>query len=267
MKGVLSQGLLMSFNNFPSHYLIDYYYNDGNEKKDDVTELLNIKLYDPPIPACISGYAKGLFPSFIHRTNQERIQNHPEYFELYKDIEFEVTEKLHGTSITYYWNNAVFGVCSHNLELKDNDNTPWKIARLLKLPERLQTIGANIALQGELIGEGIQKNHYRIKGQQWYLFDIWDINNKIYFAPKERLLLLKELNDVFTENQIKHVPICFSHACFRHLDMDGFIEEANERSILLKDVRIEGIVYKSCDYINNEIISFKVLNNEYLLKE
>lgn len=38
----------------------------------DVSELLNIQKYEPPVPACLAGVIKGNFPSFIPKTDQER---------------------------------------------------------------------------------------------------------------------------------------------------------------------------------------------------
>ena len=41
----------------------------------DVSEDLGITKYEPPIPAELSGKVKGLFPSFLRKTDEERIQN------------------------------------------------------------------------------------------------------------------------------------------------------------------------------------------------
>ena len=55
-------------------------------------------------------------------------------------------------------------LCSRNLELLESEgNTFWKVARELKLEELLGTFDNNLCLQGELIGEGIQGNPYKIK--------------------------------------------------------------------------------------------------------
>ncbi|MGZ7204990.1 hypothetical protein ACXWOS_11120, partial [Streptococcus pyogenes] len=41
----------------------------------DLTELLGVVKWDPPLPASLGGTARGNFPSFIYKTDQERIQN------------------------------------------------------------------------------------------------------------------------------------------------------------------------------------------------
>src|SRR6202012_6184505 len=75
-------------------------------------------------------------------------------------------EKLDGSSATYFINNEMFGVCSRNLELLETeDNSFWKVAKTLNIEEKLRRANKNIAIQGELIGEGVQGNKYKLKGQ------------------------------------------------------------------------------------------------------
>ncbi len=92
----------------------------------DVTEMLGIVKYEPPIPAELAGKVKGLFPSFIRKTDEERIQNLASEYELFKTqnkegVKFYVTEKLDGSSATYYFKDGIFGVCSRNLELLETE--------------------------------------------------------------------------------------------------------------------------------------------------
>ena len=66
LRGVVSQGLIL-----PTPPGQTDVFNDG----DDLTELLNIKKYEKPVNAQLAGIARGNFPSFIPKTDQERIQN------------------------------------------------------------------------------------------------------------------------------------------------------------------------------------------------
>jgi RNA ligase (TIGR02306 family) len=112
----------------------------------DVTEMLEIVKYEPPIPAELAGKVKGLFPSFLRKTDEERIQNLTLEYEGWKnsDKRFYVTEKLDGSSATFYFKDGVFGVCSRNLELLETEgNTFWKVARQLKLEEWLSSQETN----------------------------------------------------------------------------------------------------------------------------
>jgi RNA ligase (TIGR02306 family) len=166
LRGQISQGLLL-----PAA-------NDANEG-DDVTDALGIQKYEAPIPAQLSGMVRGNFPSYIPKTDQERIQNLTNELREWaaEDCFWEVTEKLDGSSMTAYLYQGEFGVCSRNLDLKESEsNSFWRVARERDMENLLRALGRNLALQGELIGEGIQKNRYAIKGQQFYLFDIYDID-------------------------------------------------------------------------------------------
>ena len=80
----------------------------------DVSEILGIVKYEPPIPAQLAGKVKGYFPSFIRKTDEERVQNLTKEYEGWKAQKFYVTEKLDGSSATFYLKDGVFGVCSRN---------------------------------------------------------------------------------------------------------------------------------------------------------
>jgi RNA ligase (TIGR02306 family) len=219
----------------------------------DVTEELGILKYEPPIPAQLAGKVKGYFPSFIRKTDQERVQN---IWNKVKDSKesFEVSIKLDGTSCTYYYNNGVFGVCSRNLELIEQEgNTLWDIAKACKVEERLREHGKNIALQGEVIGGGIQGNPENIRGQQFYLFDIWDIDNQCYYRPKERWLL----------HFISfHVPVIYQGLTLENFNcLNDLLIFADGKS--LNSPMREGLVFKS----NDSDLTFKVISNQYLLEK
>ena len=51
---------------------------------------MNINLWEAPIAAHLAGQIKGLFPSFLVRTDQERIQNLKKYFEQFGKVEDSV---------------------------------------------------------------------------------------------------------------------------------------------------------------------------------
>lgn len=221
----------------------------------DLTEDLGVLKYDPPIPAQLSGIMKGNFPSFIPKTDQERVQN------IWNDIKgsnetFEVTIKLDGTSCTYYLKDGMFGVCSRNMELvEDSNNTLWKIAKETGIEDLLKSRNLNIALQGEVIGEGIQGNLEGIKGQAFYLFDIWDIDEQRYLLPLERAAYVLAMQ----ENH-QHVPVLASRLLSDFKSLDDILVFADGAS-LYAPTR-EGIVFKSF----TSDLTFKVISNQYLLK-
>lgn len=246
------------------------------EEGTDVTEHLGIVKWDPPVPAQLAGKVKGNFPSFLKKTDEERIQNltkeYPEWVKL--GPVFYAAEKLDGSSATYYFRDGVFGACSRNLELKAPDeefvekvvvgddgierktqeNSFWKVARELELKEKLTELGMNISIQGELIGEGIQGNPYRIKGQTVRFFNIFDIDKYEYYDFVDFIDTLQKLG-------LEAVPM--EDIKFQLPEsIDELIIFADGKSALEKQANREGLVIRSHD----RKISFKVISNRHLLK-
>ena len=115
LRGQLSQGLLLPLE--PTCTSIESELIEGL----DVSLPLNIVKWERPMNAQLAGMAKGNFPSLIPKTDQERCQNLvTEIAQAITDrLQFEVTEKLEGSSMTVYLIDGVFGVCSRNLDLKE----------------------------------------------------------------------------------------------------------------------------------------------------
>lgn len=114
-------------------------------------------------------------------------------------------------------------------------------------------IGNNqyVVLQGEIIGEGIQNNKYKVNGYEFYAF------NLIY---PDRNVPTTEMKKVLDKHDIRTVPILETR--FKLKDTIGeMVEYAKGKSMLIPVLR-EGIVLRN--YEKN--ISFKVINPEFLLK-
>jgi len=222
---------------------------------------LGIVKYEPPIPAELAGKVKGLFPSFIRKTDEERIQNLASEYELFKTqnkegVKFYVTEKLDGSSATYYFKDGIFGVCSRNLELLETEgNTFWKVARELMLEEKLGTLDNNICLQGELIGEGIQGNPYKIKGQTVRFFNAFNIDTQEYLGLGEFIALINGMN-------LETVPVLDTNFTLPET-VEDMLKVADDKSVLNFSFDREGIVIRSSD----RTISFKAISNKFLLNE
>lgn len=253
LRKQVSQGLLLPLSVLPDDYASRFL-----QIGDDVSEALGIVKYEPPLPAELRGLVKGNFPSFIPKTDEERIQNlGPELAQWSTENHlWEVTEKCDGSSMTVYHNNGEYGVCSRNLDLKETEtNAFWKCARSNFLIEKLVTRNVNYALQGELIGEGIQGNPYKIKGQDFLLFNIWNIDEQRYLTSVERTLFVEH-------NSIKHVPIVATLWIMEHT-IDELLWFAEAKSMLNPQTEREGIVFKRI----KDGISFKAISNKFLLKE
>ncbi len=187
LKGQIAQGLMLPMSAFPE--VLEYY--EGM----DLTQMLKVKKWEPVIPACLAGEVVGPMPEFIRKTDEERIQNLID--EIPTEIagrRFEKTIKLDGTSMTVFKRDQRHGVCGRNWELRETaNNTLWSVARRNQFLEALEGLGQNIALQGELMGEGIQENNEKIKGQEFYLFKIWMIDEQRYMSPDERQETVEKL--------------------------------------------------------------------------
>ena len=251
LRGQVSQGLIISINE-----LLKYGVSaDDVYEGLDVSGMLGIIKYEPPIPAELAGKVKGLFPSFIPKTDEERVQNLSSEYVSWKDKTFYVTEKLDGSSATYYIKDGEFGVCSRNLQLLETEgNTFWKVARELDLENKMKGIGINFSIQGELIGEGIQGNPYKIKGQTVKFFNLFDIDIKDYYNLEYFEKIIKE------EMGLDTVPILD-----RNFNLPENVEEilkyADAKSVLNPTFDREGVVIRSFD----RKISFKVISNKFLL--
>lgn len=213
---------------------------------------------------------KGNFPSFIPKTDEKRIQNLSRWFELYQDEEFEESVKLDGTSMTVYCNKGDVGVCSRNLDLKeDANNALWKACLHYDLKDKLNAYytvnGVSLAIQGELVGEGIQGNRQKVKGIEFRIFNIWAIEAQRYLTPFERALVISQLNEI-PGPEIKQVPILRMRCnIFKEHSMDSLLAHANGIvSVSGIETPREGLVYKSHSLVKGTTLSFKVISNEYL---
>lgn len=262
LRNTISQGLLLKLEDITEKYGL----SDLVEGQ-DLTEALGVQKWEAPIPACLVGKVRGNFPSYISKTDQQRAQNIvSSIFNDHKDELYEITIKLDGSSCTIYVKDGVIGVCSRNLDLEETDsNSYWEAARSQGVIDSLgkfyEETGRNIALQMELIGEGIQKNQERISGRELYLFDIYDIDAQRYLTPEVRHATLDMLVDMGAN--LAHVPIL--HLNFQlteHIkNLEGLLEFANGSS-LNANVKREGVVFKSMD----SSFSFKAISNQWLLK-
>lgn len=251
LRGQISQGLLL-----PRHVVLD---KVGEIYEGmDVTELLGIQKWECPMPEQLQGLAKGNFPSFIPKTDQERVQNLTKEVASMQGEMFEATIKLDGSSITVFSRKTeegwVDGVCSRNLELKEDDNNAfWKVAKENDIHAKLKSFGRSLAIQGEMLSPSIQGNWEKVDKLCMFVYDVFDIDNQVYFKPEERLMLCKHLD-------LPHVPVLDKQFVLQH-DVQSLLDFA-EGEGMNKGVKREGIVFKH----HNSDFSMKAISNSYLLK-
>lgn len=272
LRGQLSQGLALPIGSNAPDAVRQSLKNDGDAEMfaRDFTEAYGVEKYEPPVPVELAGQISGTFPAFIQRTDQERCQNLVnEIFVDNEDARYEITMKMDGTSFTGFHVDSEEGVCSRNWELKINEananNTLVRMFVSSGLRGALREIGLNLAVQGELMGPGIQGNRESLKEPRLYVFDIFDIDEGKYLPPHRRHEVLEVLwNHGLSREMVHHVPVIAMAESLEDLGVfgiDGLLEFAEGPS-LVHPIR-EGLVFKRVD----GDFSFKVISNQYLLKE
>jgi len=259
LRGQISQGIAFPVETFSE--IFDKPFQEG----DDVTEILEIRKYEAPIPTSLRGKIKGGFPSFIMKTDEIRIQSVPNVLNRYDDkVTFIATEKMDGTSVTYYLKDNEFGVCGRNWEYYETDeNTYWQVARKYEIEEKLKELGWNIAIQGEIVGPGIQKNKYAFDEHKVFFFNVFNIDEYRHFDYMKG-------DNLFWAIRLDRVPVVMRNVTMpEHMpDVDTAVEFAIGKSSF-NDIQREGVVLRP--YIERtdfEIgrLSFKIVNPKFLLK-
>jgi RNA ligase (TIGR02306 family) len=252
LRGQLSQGLIL-----PISVLPEGHYVEGQV----VSEILGIVKYEPPISPQLDGLVRGNFPVFLRKTDQEQIQGCFRNIERLASDEWVVEEKLDGSSMTVAYNDHDLIVCSRNLNLKleDENNTFVKTAMTSGILKALDAYGKNIALSGELIGEGIQGNRYAVKGHRWHVFDVFDILTQQYVDVDTRKQILSDLESLGWE---RHEVPETGRMTLEGQTVDSLLAKAEAKSVYNPKAEREGEVYKN---IKNPEISFKAISNNYLL--
>lgn len=273
LRGQISQGLALPISETLkiewSHTFFNFEGARDLQVGDDVTEILGVQKYEPPVPTQLAGQVSGNFPGFIKKTDQERCQNlGRDIFVDNKDSSYEVTMKMDGTSFTAYYNNTVEGVCGRNWELKVDENEGNSLVRMYVdsgLQAALREFGGNFAVQGELMGPGIQKNREGFASHKLFVFDIYDIDAGEYVPPLTRRSILNELYNLgLNREMVQHVPIIGTYLTMDKLGINSVAELLvyAEGPSLVHPIR-EGLVFKRID----GKFSFKAISNKYLLKE
>lgn len=287
LRKELSQGILFSINGSTN-------FEDGH----DLTTSYKVIKYEAPSERQ-AGSALGsvkkakLFPDFIPKTDQERVQNIVRKYEcaVIDGEEFEVSYKLDGSSFTAYIKGDKVGVCSRNVELqlqrevwgwKKRITEMWKqflkhgryarwqtgvdpesnsftsLFTELNLEDALKRarmfIGGDIAIQGEMVGPSIQGNFEGVDKNKLYVYSVFDIDKGVYFLPDTA-------QSIVSYAGLTYVPV-LEYRTVLPATVGEVIAMADGPSGLNGKYR-EGLVFKSL----RRNFTFKVISNKYLLKE
>lgn len=172
LRGVYSQGLALPLSAFGERLAN---LPDGA----DVTELLGIEKWEPPIPA--GAEILGAFPSQLAaKTDAERVQNLADAWPVIMQHPggWFATEKIDGTSATFGKQDGQFIVASRNWQIA-NTGAQARITQTLQLEVLLQE---GEAIQGELFGAGIQGNPLKLTNVRFAAFAFWRNRESIAMA-------------------------------------------------------------------------------------
>lgn len=254
LRGVLSQGLALP---------VDILQGDVPDVGTDVRERLGVKKFELVLPDARE--MSRAFPTEVPKTDEIRLQSALGVLDEIRGKEFYVATKLDGSSATFYRDlEGEFMACSRNWAIKPGTNQLWTVAEKYRLADRLP---AGYAVQGELCGPGIQKNRLGLSRLDVFMFNVYDVK-------AGRYLDLQAFLDFCREHELKTVPIerivrgeeatNFVHS------LDGWLDASRGLYAGTKS-RKEGIVIRPLvDMYSPTLggrLSFKVINNEFLLKD
>jgi len=128
------------------------------------------------------------------------------------------------------------------------------------MENKLRRLGGNYALQGELIGAGIQGNKYQLKEQTVYFFNVFDIDRFVYLDYQRLVEVIRRL-------ELEMVPVVNESFSLK-ADIPLLVDMAGGRSVLNPAVWREGVVIRPLAEKNDTLgrVSFKAINPEFLLK-
>lgn len=255
----------------------------------DVTEILGVTQYEPTMdqedeykgykqkhakkyPAFLMRFKwfrklvlpkprKGGFPSFISKTDEERVQNMP--WIVNDKREWIATEKVDGQSGSFclvrhkglFRDKFEYIVCSRNLRLTHPDGSSyWCVSDRYQIENALRNMIGDrdwIAIQGECIAPKVQKNKYGVKEPDLYVF------NLIYPSGRVDSLTAKSICEQHGFNFVPIVQVGYVLPD----TVDEILAYADGQSQLADTMR-EGIVFRSTDGKQ----SFKAVSNQFLLK-
>ena len=269
LRKQVSQGIT-----FPLSILPEGDWKEG----DDVTELLGIVKYEPPednsggCGARLGGNTRGSFPSFLVKSDETRVQGGHGLLNRIQGLKAYSTIKCDGSSFTAYLFEGKFGVCSRNQEKKyDPENAEsdafCNIAKKLDIEKKLSqyvfdTGVDGIAIQGELVGPGIQKNRMKLAEHELFIYNLFFIKGRKYANGRE-------LESFCNKYGLKMVPVVDWNHEF-HTDVQKYVNDSDGlKHESYNGEQVEGLVYRPLEEFEDHKfgrVSFKAINNSFLLK-
>lgn len=253
LRGALSQGLFMPLATFGL---------TGVDEGEDVTERLGVSKYEPPVPRGMGDF-NAPFPGFLPKTDELRVQSVPTVIDELRGHPYVVTMKYDGTSSTFCIDprTGEFHACGRNFSIIEGNNLYWRIVHKYDL-KRILSESPHLAVQGEIVGPGVQKNPLGLVESSWFAFNVYDI-------PQARYLDHDQAREFLGRVGLPSVDVLESGDAFAH-SQESLLALAEGKYPGTSNER-EGIVIRSRHEMRSDVLagrmSFKAISNRYLLKE
>jgi len=267
MRGVISQGLIG-----PLDWLPKDFDRSGAQEGLDVTTVLGVKkfvadeerkVYESSSSRPNLAPTRAPFPeNLVPKTDEERVQSlTPGALDQLVGRPCVITRKEDGTSTTVIYNGNNVQICSrNNVLLVNGPDTKeyFEMVEKYKLVEKLHVLKRNIAIQGETCGPKINGGRTKIKENDFLVFNIVDIDKKIY-------LNWSDVRTICSSLGLKTVPVIWEGIFPKEwASVQTLLDLANKQEYAPK-VPAEGIVLKTSDDPEKRF-SCKIISNNYLLK-
>lgn len=256
LRGQVSNGICFPLSLLPSDFsnIVDGV---------DVSELVGSSHYEKPIPTEMAGKMVGGLPSFLQMTDEPNIRTYPDMIQEFRGKEFYITRKDDGSSATFFLKDGIFGVCSRKIHLAEDDsNIFWKMAKKYNVENCLRSYfseaDSNVALQGEVVGPGVNGNNLGLKEHELHAFTLFHIPTRSYFP-------FYTLRDFCMEQNIPMVSLIEMGDKFQY-DLPYLIKLSNTLKYP-NGLAAEGLVlrpiFPAKSQVVNRVLSGKVINENY----
>ena len=263
IRKAISQGII-----FPMSILPDFGMDpDTCKEGDDLTTILKAEKWVPDEE--FSTYdtsdpdkTKVPFPQMIPKTDEDRVQNVVAQLIKLMGLLIVITQKFDGTSTTFAFIGSVFMICGRNFWLlKETISSKhyYEIAQRYDLEEKMKKMCRNLAIQGEIIGPKINGNRHKVTENEFYVFNIYDVDAQQY-------LTWDEIKAIANELRLKTVTCVYQGPMKEEwLDSKNLLQLADEQTYS-KGVVAEGIVLKTDSRTYPSRFSCKAISNKYIIK-
>jgi len=270
MKGVYSQGIVFGLDILPKTLsvksrveglvvadILEIRRYEQKTKQIDTTKLTSLQR----LMLQIKGPFDYNYPVNIEKSDEPNVQVCYNKLVNEGNMLFSVTEKLEGQAATYSLDGRKYKVFSHNKLRIDKDNNWYQISEQYQIKKALKSYrkkhGFNIAIQGEILGPGIQKNIY---GLETLAFFVYNVRNLDTYKD----LVFEDMFKFCEETGLTYVPCIEQCTTLKSLgkSVGELLEYSEGKSLLNEKVKREGIVIRG--YLDPRV-SAKIKSRSYEL--